>query len=122
MLYSIEKKDQKDIDLAAEPEEGAHAETAAVHDAAADALKKAREAQRAAEETAEKAAENKRALHKATGLNTDENKLNRIEKEAAGADNKAEIAARTAAKASAKAASALQAAEKLNGTHRKDGW
>jgi hypothetical protein len=111
----------EDIDLAAEPEEGEYAETAAVHDAATDAAQKAQKAQKDALEKAQKSADKKRELQKAAGKITEVEKLNRIEKEAIDADNRAEVAARKAAKASVKAEAALQAAEKLNTAHRKDG-
>jgi len=111
----------EDIDLAAEPEEGEYAETAAVHDEATDAAQKAQKAQKDALEKAQKSADKKRELQKAAGKITEVEKLNRIEKEAIDADNRAEVAARKAAKASVKAEAALQAAEKLNTAHRKDG-
>lgn len=97
-----------DVELDAAPEEGEAGETAAKHDAAEDAKKKAEKA----EKEAEKAARAADTLEeKAGAVEEDEEKKVQLETEAAQAKEEAEKAARKAAKAKAKADDAEREAD-----------
>jgi amino acid transporter len=102
-----------DIELDAEPEEGAAAEIAAAVDAVTDAQKKARAAEdEAAQAVAE--AEGKLAeMRAAAASGVDEEGLGKIEREVAETQEQARKAARRAAKATAKVETAEREAEAL---------
>lgn len=103
----------EDIDLGAEPEEGAAGERAAAVDAAVAAQEKAREAEKAAEQAAADAGAKLRALREAASSGAPEADLMRLEEEALEAQSSAAKLARRAAKAAAKAEAAARGAQAL---------
>ncbi len=97
----------EDIDLGAEPEEGTAGEQAAVHDAALQALRKARESAKVAERARDKAVDLSDKLKKQVDSHTDAAEIERLKKEVRASYEESEKAARRAAKAAAQAESAL---------------
>ena len=103
----------EDIELDAEPEEGAAAETAAVLDTLSDAQKKAREAEEKAKKLASEAEEKIHEMEEAVSSGEDEDEAKKVALEAEKAQKEAEKAARKAAKAEAKAEVAVKEAETI---------
>lgn len=106
----------QDIELSAEPDEGAQAEAAAASDAAADAVKKAEAAERDAEKAVQKATDTAGKLEKlqAAGGASPE-KLKEFHDDAEAAKAEATEARRRAAKARSKADELARAVKKDNG-------
>jgi hypothetical protein len=102
----------EDIDLDAEPEEGAAGETAALRDALADTRKNAEIAEKEAEAASILAEEKLQNIQYATPSEADEKEFEALKKDALEAKQNAVHAARKAAKASAKADNAEKAALK----------
>ena len=103
----------EDLDLDAEPEEGAAAEMAAALDALSTAEQKARATEKEALESAERAAEMRQKADAAALSATDPEVVRKLANQAAEAEKTAEKDAKRAAKAMAKLAGAARDAEKL---------
>jgi len=101
----------EDIDLQAEPEEGAAAELAAALDAAADAEKEAKKAEKEALKAAEIAGEKQKAWEEAREKGEDPDKLREMEEAAREAGELAEKTAREAAMTRTEAEAAARSAE-----------
>jgi len=103
----------EDIDLGAEPEEGAANEIAEALDALENARKSARKAEKDAEEAARIAEQKIQELEKAKSSGTDEHELSEKESEAMKAEQTSIKSSRRAAKAAAKAEGAEKDAESI---------
>jgi hypothetical protein len=103
----------KDIDLAAEPDEGEAAELGVAKDAFYSALKKSENAEQEAEEASQIAEEKLSKLQAAALSNADEDSVRRLNAEALSAKDEAVKAARKAAKWSSKVINYKKDLEKL---------
>ena len=103
----------EDIDLDAEPEEGAAAEAAAALDAIEDAQKKAQEMEKEASKAAETAEKKLKELNEGIESGGDEGTITKLKMASQEAQDESERAARRAAKARAKAQDAARSAENL---------
>ena len=103
----------KDIDLAAEPDEGEFADLAAAKDAYYSSLKKTRKAEQEAEETERQAEEKLKNLHAAALSDVDEDAVRKLNTDVVTAQEAAVKAARKAAKWSAKALNFRKDLEKM---------